>query len=188
MMRSTLGAPLGGTTRGGHQGVDSSAVSLITPPNCGGGGGSCLPSIVVVASGEPKTPAVCGAAPAAAGEVACAWAEADLAPNQAPPKALARAALAVERNNCRRFTLFPSKPRSTIPYLAISALIFWIALAQPTLTSILCSLRQPTIRPPPIGTPGQSLSESPCNTRRDRTLLAKPRPEAKARQPKAVMR
>src|SRR5450759_4267269 len=53
MMSSTLGAPLGGTTRGGHQGFESLALSLITPPNFGGTGGSCLPSMVVVASGEP---------------------------------------------------------------------------------------------------------------------------------------
>ena len=53
MMSNTLGAPLGGTTRGAHQGVDSEAFSLITPPNFGSGGGSCFPSIVVVAPGEP---------------------------------------------------------------------------------------------------------------------------------------
>ena len=29
-----VGAPLGGTTRGGHQGFDCAAFSLITPPNC----------------------------------------------------------------------------------------------------------------------------------------------------------
>src|SRR6187401_1469201 len=56
IMRSTLGAPFGGTTRGGHQGVDSEAFSLITPPNFGSGGGSCFPGIAVVASGEPGTP------------------------------------------------------------------------------------------------------------------------------------
>src|SRR6266487_6460210 len=61
MMRSMLGAPLGGTTRGGHPGVDCRAFSLITPPNFGSGGGSCLPLIVVVASGEPGTPVVCWA-------------------------------------------------------------------------------------------------------------------------------
>ena len=44
MMSSTLGAPFGGTTRGGHHGFDSVAFSLITPPNFGSGGGSCLPS------------------------------------------------------------------------------------------------------------------------------------------------
>src|SRR5271165_1573849 len=33
MMSSTFGAPSGGTTRGGHQEVDSLAVSLIEPPN-----------------------------------------------------------------------------------------------------------------------------------------------------------
>ena len=59
MISSTLGAPFGGTTRGAHQGVDSVARSLITPPNFGSGGGSCLPSIVVVALGEPRTPLTC---------------------------------------------------------------------------------------------------------------------------------
>jgi hypothetical protein len=58
MMSSTLGAPFGGTTRGGHHGVDSEAFSSITPPNLGPGGGSCFPSIVVVAPGEPGTPVV----------------------------------------------------------------------------------------------------------------------------------
>ena len=43
MISSTLGAPLGGTTRGGHQGVDFEAFSLTTPPKGGGGGGSCFP-------------------------------------------------------------------------------------------------------------------------------------------------
>src|SRR5208282_4913687 len=62
MMRSTLGAPLGGTTRGGHQGLESLALSLITPPNFGGGGGICFPSIVVVALGEPSVPVSCCAA------------------------------------------------------------------------------------------------------------------------------
>ena len=40
MISRKLGAPFGGTTRGGHQGLDSSASSLITPPNSGAGGGS----------------------------------------------------------------------------------------------------------------------------------------------------
>src|SRR5271157_6297502 len=59
MMSSTLGAPFGGTTRGGHHGVDSVALSLITPPNGGSGGGSCFPSIEVVAPGDPSTPFTC---------------------------------------------------------------------------------------------------------------------------------
>src|SRR5271166_655589 len=59
MMRSTLGAPLGGTTVGGQYGFESLASSLITPPNFGGGGGSCLPSIAVVALGDPGTPVIC---------------------------------------------------------------------------------------------------------------------------------
>ena len=61
MMSSTLGAPFGGTTRGGHQAFDSEAFSLITPPNFGSGGGSCLPSMVVVALGEPNSPVTCWA-------------------------------------------------------------------------------------------------------------------------------
>ena len=56
MMSKTFGAPFGGTTRGAHQGFDCSAPSLITPPNFGSGGGSCFPSMVVVALGEPGTP------------------------------------------------------------------------------------------------------------------------------------
>src|ERR1700755_3626246 len=59
IMSNTFGAPFGGTTRGAHQAVDSEAFSLITPPNIGSGGGSCLPSIVVVALGDPKTPVTC---------------------------------------------------------------------------------------------------------------------------------
>src|SRR5271157_6056053 len=59
MIKSTLGAPLGGTTLGGHYGFESLTLSLMTPPNFGGGGGSCFPSIVVVALGEPGVPVVC---------------------------------------------------------------------------------------------------------------------------------
>jgi hypothetical protein len=59
MISSTLGAPWGGTTRGGHQGLDCRALFLITPPNFGSGAGSCLPLIVMVASGEPGVPAIC---------------------------------------------------------------------------------------------------------------------------------
>src|ERR1700735_3860471 len=71
MMRRMLGAPLGGTTRGGHHGVESLALSLITPPNGIGGGGSCFPSSVTVALAEQGTPAIC-------------WAEAGVEPNSAP--------------------------------------------------------------------------------------------------------
>src|SRR4030095_11488178 len=59
MMSRMLGAPLGGTTVGGHHDLESVAVSLITPPNFGSGGGSCFPSMVVVAPGEPGVPVVC---------------------------------------------------------------------------------------------------------------------------------
>src|ERR1700759_1121243 len=61
MISRTFGASFGGTTRGAHQGVDSEAFSLMTPPNFGSGGGSCLPSMVVVALGEPGTPVTCWA-------------------------------------------------------------------------------------------------------------------------------
>ena len=54
MISSTFGAPFGGTTRGAHQGFDCSASSLITPPNFGSGGGSCLPPMVVVALGRAR--------------------------------------------------------------------------------------------------------------------------------------
>src|ERR1044072_1681944 len=59
MMRRMLGALLGGTTVGGHHDLESVAVSLITPPNFGSGGGSCFPSMVVVAPGGPGVPVVC---------------------------------------------------------------------------------------------------------------------------------
>src|SRR6185369_11119795 len=56
MISSTFGAPFGGTTRGAHHGFDCSAPFLITPPNLGSGGGSCVLGIVVVALGEPGVP------------------------------------------------------------------------------------------------------------------------------------
>ena len=59
MISSTFGAPFGGTTRGAHQGFDCRASSLITPPNFGSGGGSCLPLMLVVALGEPNVPVTC---------------------------------------------------------------------------------------------------------------------------------
>src|ERR1700752_1786283 len=59
MISSTLGAPFGGTTRGGHHGGDSEAFSLITPPYFGSGGGSCLPSSVTVVPGAPGVPVIC---------------------------------------------------------------------------------------------------------------------------------
>ena len=61
MTSNTLGAPFGGTTRGAHHGFDCSAPSLITPPNFGSGGGSCLPLMVELALGEPSVPETCWA-------------------------------------------------------------------------------------------------------------------------------
>src|SRR4029453_1198309 len=62
MISNTFGAPLGGSTDGGQYGLESLAVSLITPPNFGGSGGSCLPSSVIVAPGVPGVPVICWAA------------------------------------------------------------------------------------------------------------------------------
>src|SRR6267143_3214583 len=81
MISSTLGAPLGGTTRGGHQGVESVALGLMTPPNLSGAAGICFPSIVVVALGDPSCPVTC-------------WAE-DLAMNS----------VAVNRNTARKLEM-----------------------------------------------------------------------------------
>src|SRR6266481_3560060 len=61
MISSTFGAPLGGTTDGGQYGLESFASSLISPPNFGGSGGSCFPSSVIVALGEPGVPVICWA-------------------------------------------------------------------------------------------------------------------------------
>src|SRR5262245_30491016 len=59
MMRRTFGAPLGGTTVGGQYGLESLASILMVPPNGAGGDGRYLPSIVVVALGEPGAPVIC---------------------------------------------------------------------------------------------------------------------------------
>src|SRR5262249_23913106 len=54
-----FGAPFGGTTRMGQYGVDCAALRSIFPLNSCGSGGSWLPSIVVVALGEPGAPVTC---------------------------------------------------------------------------------------------------------------------------------
>src|SRR5215470_18672382 len=56
IIKRMFGAPFGGTTRAGHQGVDCAALRSILPSNFCGGGGSWLPGIVVVALGEPGAP------------------------------------------------------------------------------------------------------------------------------------
>ena len=87
MISRTLGASLGGTTLGAHHGVDCSAPSLMTPPNAGSGGGSCVFGIVVVALGEPGVPVVC-----------CART------SSAPMPSRAEVASSVRRNRPRRAT------------------------------------------------------------------------------------
>src|SRR5512137_2248063 len=74
MMSSTLGAPLGGTIRAGQKGFEPLVERSIVPPNFCGGAGSCLPSRVRVALGEPGTPVVpwAKAAPAGAATSAAA--------------------------------------------------------------------------------------------------------------------
>src|SRR3974390_1419683 len=59
MIKSTFGAPFGGTTRIGQYGVDCAALRSILPWNGCGGGGNWLPSMVVVALGEPGVPLTC---------------------------------------------------------------------------------------------------------------------------------
>src|SRR5215468_11307353 len=59
MINRTFGAPLGGTTRAGQYGVDCAALRSILPSNFCGGGGSWLPSMLVVAPGEPGVPVIC---------------------------------------------------------------------------------------------------------------------------------
>src|SRR5947207_15938086 len=59
IIKRIFGACLGGTMRGAHHAFDWRASFLITPPNFGSGGGSCLPLIVVVAPDEPGVPVVC---------------------------------------------------------------------------------------------------------------------------------
>src|SRR4051794_5398367 len=61
MISKTLGALLGGTTVGGQYAFESLASRLIVPPNGAGGGGRYLPSIVVVAPGDPGVPVICWA-------------------------------------------------------------------------------------------------------------------------------
>src|SRR5215475_14913304 len=59
IMSRMFGAFLGGTMRGAHQALDFCALSWITPPNFGSGGGNCFPLIVVVAPGAPGVPVTC---------------------------------------------------------------------------------------------------------------------------------
>jgi hypothetical protein len=60
MINSTLGAPFGGLTNIGQYGVDCAALGLITPSKVCGGEGRYLPSMVVVAPGDPGVPVTCG--------------------------------------------------------------------------------------------------------------------------------
>src|SRR5271154_1020175 len=101
MISSTLGAPSGGTTRGGHQVVDPVAFSLIPPPNGGGAGGRQRPSMMTVALGLPGVPWTTPSAEAgAAAPLVCAL---TLPDRNELPKAVAIAAFPVGKNNCRRF-------------------------------------------------------------------------------------
>ena len=61
MMSRMLGAPVGGTIRGAHQGVDFRAFRSISPPKGGAGGGSWSPGMEVVALGDPSLPVTCWA-------------------------------------------------------------------------------------------------------------------------------
>src|SRR5271170_1093478 len=89
MISRMLGAPAGGTIRGGHHDFDWRAFRLIVPPNGSSGAGSISPGIVRVPSGAPILAPI-GSRPVA------------------EPEAVASAALAVDKNNCRRFILVSS--------------------------------------------------------------------------------
>src|SRR5580704_11779059 len=107
MIKSTLGAPFGGTICGGQDGLESLALRLMTPPNFGAGFGMYFPSIVVVALGEPGAPLVCspplvgGSAPRAFGIIPIAAAEPSSAPH----------AIANSVGNEDLFMLSPPVPR-----------------------------------------------------------------------------
>src|SRR5262245_51414265 len=58
MIKSTFGAPFGGTTRAGQYGFEFFTSRSILPSNFCGGGGNCSPLIVVVAAGDPGVPVV----------------------------------------------------------------------------------------------------------------------------------
>src|SRR6516162_8118572 len=73
MMSSTLGAPCGGTTAGGHHGFEALTFGLITPPNFGGGGGRRRVLSVSVALGAP-----------AGGDFTCCTATPTTVPSSAP--------------------------------------------------------------------------------------------------------
>src|SRR5271166_3736408 len=105
MISRMLGAPAGGTILGGHHDFDWAAFRLMVPPNGRAGAGSTSPGIVRVPSGEPTLVPVgsrAGAEPAAgAAAPVCAFASPE---SHVPPNEDSRAAFAVDRNNCRRFT------------------------------------------------------------------------------------
>src|SRR5271170_5650835 len=104
MIRRMLGAPAGGTIRGGHHDFDWVAFRLMVPPNGSAGAGSTSPGMMRVPSGAPMLEPIApgsGGEPAAAAPV-CAAA---LPGSHAPPNAVASAAFAVDKNNCRLFIL-----------------------------------------------------------------------------------
>src|SRR5262245_1820244 len=82
MMSRTLGAPFFGVTFAGQKGCDLAAMRSICPPNFDGGGGSCLPSIVVVAAGDPGGAAAFVSCPAA--EAVVNWPDATMYPTSPP--------------------------------------------------------------------------------------------------------
>src|SRR5260370_24867901 len=111
MMSSTLGAPLGGTTCGGQYGLESLALRLMTPPNFGDGFGRYLPSIVVVALGEPGSPVACTPLPGAAVLLSSAPSRAVSLPGAAPepssaPTATTRKPRRLVRSNI--YSLLPT--------------------------------------------------------------------------------
>src|SRR5208337_4900989 len=75
MISRMLGAPAGGTIRGGHHVFDWVAFRLIVPPNGRAGAGSTSPGMMRVPSGEPMLVPIApriGSEPAGTAPVLCA--------------------------------------------------------------------------------------------------------------------
>src|SRR5271167_3887523 len=105
MISRMLGAPAGGTIRGGHHDFDWAAFRLIVPPNGRSGAGSTSPGIVRVPSGEPILAPIgsrIGAEPTvgAAEPTVCAV---TLPKDIVLPTAASSAPFAVEMYSCRLF-------------------------------------------------------------------------------------
>src|SRR5215510_10679682 len=98
MISSTFGAPLGGTVIDGQYGLESTALGLISPRNGCGGGGKYLPSMVVVAPGEPGVPVICWALTGTTARI----------PATMKARSVAHTIFVIRRSSCAHILPFPS--------------------------------------------------------------------------------